>query len=128
MADSKNIHSYDLNTANSISPSPADIKRSLSTDQIQDENMPQPDDNPSPSPMAPVSTPSPHRSTLRITMIILALYLSLFIAALDATIVSTAIPTITSDLNSPSGYAWIGGAYLIANAAVAPIWARVSDM
>jgi EmrB/QacA subfamily drug resistance transporter len=68
------------------------------------------------------------RSKFRITMILLALFLSLFIAALDATIVATAIPTITSDLKSPSGYAWIGGAYLIANAAGAPIWAKLSDI
>jgi hypothetical protein len=60
------------------------------------------------------------RSNFRLTMIILALFLSLFIAALDATIVSTAVPTITADLDSPSGYSWIGGAYLIANAAGAP--------
>jgi hypothetical protein len=60
------------------------------------------------------------RSNFRLTMIMLALFLSLFIAALDATIVSTAVPTITADLDSPSGYSWIGGAYLIANAAGAP--------
>src|SRR5277367_4461025 len=43
-----------------------------------------------------------------------ALQLSLFIAALDATIVATAIPTITAQLHSASGYTWIGGAYLLA--------------
>ena len=66
------------------------------------------------------------RSGFCITMIIIALFLSLFLAALNATIVATA--TITSDLNSPSGYAWIGGAYLIANAAGATIWAKLSDI
>lgn len=68
------------------------------------------------------------RSTLRITLILTALYLALFIAALDATIVSTAIPTIVSSLKSPAGYSWIGAAYLIANAAGAPIWAKLSDI
>jgi EmrB/QacA subfamily drug resistance transporter len=68
------------------------------------------------------------RSKFRITMIIIACYLSLFIAALDVTIVATAVPTITADLHSPSGYAWIGGAYLIATAAGAPIWAKLSDI
>lgn len=72
--------------------------------------------------------PPPRRSKLRITLILAALFLSLFIAALDATIVSTAIPTIVSSLNSPAGYSWIGGAYLIANAAGAPIWAKLSDI
>ena len=68
------------------------------------------------------------RSKFRIAMILLALYLSLFIAALDATIIATAVPTITRELNSPSGYSWIGGAYLLANAAGAPIWASLSDI
>ena len=54
--------------------------------------------------------------------------LSLFIAALDMTIVATAIPTISSDLHSASGYLWIGGAYLLANAAGAPVWAKLSDI
>jgi MFS family permease len=54
--------------------------------------------------------------------------LSLFVAALDATIVSTAAPTISSDLNSAAGYTWIGGAFLLANAASGPIWAKLSDI
>jgi MFS family permease len=54
--------------------------------------------------------------------------LSLFVAALDATIVSTAAPTISRDLNSAAGYTWIGGAFLLANAASGPIWATLSDI
>lgn len=71
---------------------------------------------------------APSRSKFRITMILVACLLSLFIAALDVTIVATAVPTITSELHSPAGYAWIGGAYLIATAAGAPIWAKLSDI
>jgi len=48
--------------------------------------------------------------------------LALFVAALDQTIVSTALPTIASELHSASGYTWVGSAYLLANAAAAPIW------
>ncbi|KAE8453182.1 hypothetical protein EG329_011249 [Mollisiaceae sp. DMI_Dod_QoI] len=44
------------------------------------------------------------------------------------TIVATAVPTIVSDLGTASGYVWIGGAYLLANAASAPIWAKLSDI
>lgn len=54
--------------------------------------------------------------------------LSLFIAALDMSIVATAIPTISAELRSASGYSWIGGAYLIANAAGAPLWSKLSDI
>ena len=43
--------------------------------------------------------------------------LALFIAALDQTIMATSIPTICAQLHSASGYVWIGGAYLLANAA-----------
>ena len=72
---------------------------------------------------APVS-----RSKFRLAAIIGALYLSLFLAALDATIVSTAIPTISAHFQSASGYTWIGGAYLLSNAATGPIWAKLSDI
>lgn len=54
--------------------------------------------------------------------------LSLFTAALDQTVVATAIPTISNQLQGSSGFVWIGGAYLLANAAGAPIWARLSDI
>lgn len=54
--------------------------------------------------------------------------LSLFVAALDATIISTAAPTISADLNSAAGYTWVGAAFLLANAASGPIWAKLSDI
>ncbi|KIW12313.1 hypothetical protein PV08_09590 [Exophiala spinifera] len=81
-----------------------------------------------PSTMDDTVVPIKHRSRLRITMILTALYLSLFVAALDATIVATALPKITADLHSAAGYVWIGGAYLIANAAASPIWVKFSDI
>ncbi|KAL9607480.1 MAG: hypothetical protein Q9204_009328 [Flavoplaca sp. TL-2023a] len=68
------------------------------------------------------------RSRIRITAILLALSLSLFISALDTTIVATAIPTISADLHAASGYLWIGGAYILAAAAGAPLWAKLSDI
>ena len=72
--------------------------------------------------------PSKPRSKFRKAMILTALYLSLFVGALDATIVATALPAITADLKSAAGYIWIGGAFLIANAAAAPIWVKFSDI
>ncbi|KAK5104661.1 hypothetical protein LTS08_002552 [Lithohypha guttulata] len=72
-------------------------------------------------------TPS-SRSTLRLSCILLALFLSLFVAALDATIVATAVPVITHELSSATGYSWVGGAYLIGNAVGSPIWAKLSDI
>jgi MFS family permease len=52
----------------------------------------------------------------------------LFIGALDQTIIATAIPTISADLGSASGYTWIGSAYMVAKAASGPIWAKCSDI
>lgn len=71
---------------------------------------------------------APKRTKFRTFTILLALYLTLFVAALDQTIIATAIPTITTSLESASGYTWIGGAYLIANAAAGPIWVKLSDI
>ncbi|KAG4433148.1 hypothetical protein IFR05_011361 [Cadophora sp. M221] len=79
-------------------------------------------------PSVPSGEDDSSRSKLRITAIMVALYLSMFITALDQTIVATAVPTITHDLNSASGYVWIGGAYLLSNAAAGPIWAKLSDI
>ncbi|KAK5681299.1 hypothetical protein LTS10_007061 [Elasticomyces elasticus] len=41
---------------------------------------------------------------------------------------ATSIPTISAQLHSASGYVWIGSAYLLANAAAGPIWAKFSDI
>ncbi|KAL9062375.1 MAG: hypothetical protein Q9157_008976 [Trypethelium eluteriae] len=68
------------------------------------------------------------RTRLRIYAILAALYLVLFIAALDQTIISTSVPTISAALHSASGYIWIGGAYVLANTAAGPIWAKCSDI
>jgi EmrB/QacA subfamily drug resistance transporter len=53
---------------------------------------------------------------------------ALFLAALDVTIVTVAVPTIAQQFNSTAGYTWIGSAYMLANAAAAPVWGKVSDI
>lgn len=57
-----------------------------------------------------------------------ALCTALFLAALDLTIVTTAIPSIASDFGSTVGFLWVGSAYMLANAAFAPSWGKVSDI
>ncbi|KAF7596853.1 hypothetical protein BBP40_012453 [Aspergillus hancockii] len=74
------------------------------------------------------SEPGIERGKIQIFAIMLALCLSLFIAALDQTIISTSLPTISARLHSASGYTWVGGAYLLASAAAAPMWAKLSDI
>lgn len=68
------------------------------------------------------------RSRWRTTSILVALYLSLFLTALDGTIVATAVPAMAHDLGSATGYIWIGGAYLLANATATLIWGKLSDI
>ncbi|KAI4862472.1 MFS general substrate transporter [Hypoxylon rubiginosum] len=75
-----------------------------------------------------VSEDTTVRSKLRIYTIFIALCLTLFIGALNQTIVATAIPSIAADLQSAAGYTWIGGAYLLANAAAGPTIAKCSDI
>ncbi|OQD67222.1 hypothetical protein PENDEC_c041G03868 [Penicillium decumbens] len=72
--------------------------------------------------------PPDRRGKLRIFAIMIALSLSMFVAALDQTIMATAIPTIAAKLHSAAGYTWIGGAYLLANAAGGCIWVKLSDI
>jgi MFS family permease len=57
-----------------------------------------------------------------------SLAVAVLLVALDITIVTTALPTISEEFNSASGYTWVGSAYLIAQSAATPIWGKVSDI
>ncbi|KAH7087150.1 major facilitator superfamily-domain-containing protein [Paraphoma chrysanthemicola] len=70
----------------------------------------------------------PARSKLKITLIMFSLAVAVLLVALDITIVTTALPTISEEFNSASGYTWVGSAYLIAQSAATPIWGKVSDI
>lgn len=70
----------------------------------------------------------PQRSKLKIALIMFSLAVAVLLVALDITIVTTALPTISEEFNSASGYTWVGSAYLIAQSAATPIWGKVSDI
>ncbi|KAF1833019.1 hypothetical protein BDW02DRAFT_570431 [Decorospora gaudefroyi] len=70
----------------------------------------------------------PKRTKLQIALIMFSLALAVLLVALDNTIVTTALPTISAEFNSASGYTWVGSAYLIAQSAATPIWGKVSDI
>jgi Na+/melibiose symporter-like transporter len=72
--------------------------------------------------------PEAQRTPLQTSLIMLSLCSALFLAALDVTIVTVAVPSITEEFNSPTGYTWIGSAYLLASSAGAPIWGKISDI
>lgn len=63
-----------------------------------------------------------------IPLVFFALLLTTFLAALDETIVATALPTIVSDLHGGKNYSWVGSAYLLATAALSPLYGKVSDI
>ncbi|GJE96610.1 MFS general substrate transporter [Phanerochaete sordida] len=63
-----------------------------------------------------------------IPLVFFALLLTTFLAALDETIVATALPTITADLHGGKDYSWVGSAYLLATAALSPLYGKVSDL
>lgn len=71
---------------------------------------------------------TPPRSKLKIGLIMTSLCVAVLLVALDITIVTTALPTISAEFNSASGYTWVGSAYLIAQSAATPIWGKVSDI
>jgi len=76
----------------------------------------------------PSAAPEEARTKMETALIIAALASALFLAALDVTIVTVAIPTIAQEFNSTAGYTWIGSAYMLASAAAAPMWGKVSDI
>jgi hypothetical protein len=58
-----------------------------------------------------------------------ALCLCIFLVALDTVLIPTALPTIALSFHiRDSLYAWIGSAYLLANAASVPFWGKLSDI
>ena len=98
-------------------------------------NAPLPEKNDQDAPSAPAEeatttplAPEETRTRLQTTAILLALASALFLAALDVTIVTVAVPTIALEFRSTAGYTWIGSAYMLATAAAAPMWGKVSDI
>jgi len=71
---------------------------------------------------------SPARAPRKTAVVVLALGAILFLTALDVTIISTAVPRIADEFGSALGYTWVGSAYVLAQAAVVPVWGRLSDI
>jgi MFS family permease len=66
---------------------------------------------------------------VRTLLAFVALCLSIFLVALDTVLIPTALPTIALSFHiRDSLYAWIGSAYLLANAASVPFWGKLSDI
>ncbi|KIK57685.1 hypothetical protein GYMLUDRAFT_203254 [Collybiopsis luxurians FD-317 M1] len=64
----------------------------------------------------------------RLSIVFFGFMCTIFLAAMDQTIVSTALPTIVKDLGGGADYSWVGSAYLLAAAALAPLYGKLSDI
>ena len=126
-------------------PNPAAANQTAASTATSKEDPALPSDSSTDTPVeqeqdgekAPVSAKGPpkdepsdfeKKSVGKRAVVMLALCMAVFLAALDVTIITTAIPTITEQFNSPSGYTWIGAAFLLANAASVPTWGKVSEI
>ena len=68
---------------------------------------------------------APSRKTL---VIYFSALIAMFMATLDMNIVVTALPTIAGDLGNVHLLGWVGAAYLLSTAAVAPFYGKLGDM
>jgi hypothetical protein len=64
----------------------------------------------------------------RLGIVFAGLMCTVFLAAIDQTIVATALPTIVSELGGGKDYSWVGTAYLLAAASLAPLYGKLSDL
>lgn len=119
IADISNLENYDNGTSATASPQDAPDSAAAAA-----ATGPAPDQNANNA----VSPPEAGRTPLQNALIMVSLCSAVFLSALDTTIVTVAIPTISEDLHSNAGYTWIGSAYLLANAAAAPSWGKISDI
>lgn len=77
----------------------------------------------------PVPSTTPPQPPLSTLLAFTALNLSIFLVALDTVLIPTALPIIALSFHVPDAlYAWIGSAYLLANAASVPLWGKLSDI
>lgn len=67
-------------------------------------------------------------SNATVALTLMSLCLSVMLSALDLTIVTTAVPAIVGSFKSKVGYVWIGSAYILAYAAITPVWGSVADI
>ncbi|KAI3393740.1 hypothetical protein diail_3741 [Diaporthe ilicicola] len=82
----------------------------------------------------PTTTVSQHQrlankpSGAAIALTMVPLCLSVLLSSLDLTMVTPAVPSIAADLQSSSGYIWVGGAFILGSTAVTPVWGSVADI
>ena len=125
-APSTPIQSKDV--ASAESPNSQVPPQSSGSSTSSDKDAPN-TSQPTKSPLERTQSQASGYSKSRLTIILFSLCMALFLAALDITIITTALPTIASHFHATSAdYTWVGSAYLLASAASAPVWGKISDI
>ena len=75
---------------------------------------------------SPAATQNLSNTAIALTMV--SLCFSVMLSALDLTIVTTAVPAIVASFKSVAGYVWVGSAFILAYAAITPVWGSVADI
>src|SRR5687768_3779550 len=71
---------------------------------------------------------APTRYDRRTMAVYLGALIAMFMASMDIQIVVTALPTIAGELGNLHLFGWVGSAYLLSTAAVAPFYGKLGDM
>ncbi|KAJ5801834.1 major facilitator superfamily domain-containing protein [Penicillium pulvis] len=72
--------------------------------------------------------PRQARDRRRMVEMFIALSLVLLSSGIDQTAIATAIPTISAELGSSTGYVWIGASFLLGSATTPNLWVGLSDI
>lgn len=80
---------------------------------------------PAAGPAPEAAEAGPSRATL---LVYFAALIAMFMATMDMQIVVTALPTIAGELGNLQLFGWVGAAYLLSTAAVAPFYGKLGDM
>ncbi|KAI5852836.1 major facilitator superfamily domain-containing protein [Morchella snyderi] len=67
-------------------------------------------------------------SLAKLTVVMLAVWSGVFLAAVDTTVISTLLAPISSSFSSFASISWVASAYLISNAALQPLFGRLTDI
>src|SRR5690242_21492790 len=75
----------------------------------------------------PISEHAPQPTTRSVALPFAAIVLAMLPAVLDQTILATALPTIATDLGRLRDVSWVVTAYVVAAAALTPLWGKLGD-
>lgn len=98
---------------------PSETTPLLPGNDVEPASAPKPDDEDPLPPQIPLA---------RVAITVLAVWIGVFLGALDTTVISTLLAPISNSFSSFTSISWIATGYLIANAALQPLFGRLTDI